>query len=238
MALRVDDKSLTIFVNHFKSKRGGVVETAPRRLAQARHVNDLVRDRLAVDPEAEIIVLGDFNDYNLSSVWQRLQDAGVLHDAMQQVSANDRYSYIFDGASQLVDGILVSPALVHRIESVNIAHVNADHPYSLALDVSPAGLPFHASDHDPVLLTIYDPSYSQNTEIITVERLQSSPAPIITARPTAVSTVDAEPSLTPLLYGKKEPEDSTGLILYVLIIGLAILLAAMAVFWLVRRASH
>lgn len=39
VGLEIEGQRYTIIVNHFKSKRGGEAETAPRRLAQAQHIN-------------------------------------------------------------------------------------------------------------------------------------------------------------------------------------------------------
>jgi hypothetical protein len=231
--LRVDGEQLSIFVNHFKSKRGGEVETAPRRLAQARFVNDLVRNRLANNPQVPIIVLGDFNDYNLSPVWLQLQEGGVLYDAMQNVPEIERYSYIFDGVSQLVDGILVSPALVHRINKTTIAHINADYPISLSLDDSPSGLPFHASDHDPVQLTITIPSHSTSVEAATATRI----TPVATILSTAVLAAVIEASPTPQPDGRNILEGVSRSSQNRFLAGLAILLLIMAVLWFGRRIS-
>jgi hypothetical protein len=192
--LRVDGEQLTIIINHFKSKRGGELETAPRRLAQAHHVHDLVQNHLANDPQAGIIVLGDFNDFNLSAVWQQLQEGGVLFDIMQTVPSQERYSYIFDGASQLVDGILVSPALVHRVAQAAIPHVNADYPITFALDDSPSGLPYYASDHDPVILTINKPLYSDVNETATPTATRTEITPAITTQPATLTPEIEQPA--------------------------------------------
>ncbi|KPK08859.1 MAG: hypothetical protein AMJ56_11275 [Anaerolineae bacterium SG8_19] len=55
---------------------------------------------------------------------------------MERVPESERYSYIFDGASQLVDWILVTPWLKDRIVSANIFHINADYPYQLGLSLN------------------------------------------------------------------------------------------------------
>ncbi len=204
VAVQVDGEPLILFVNHFKSKRGGEAETAARRLAQAHHVHGLVQTQLAGQPQAAIILLGDFNDYNHSPVWQKLQEGGVLYDAMQIVPAQERYSYIFDGVAHLVDGILVSPALVHRIDRAEVLHINADYPVSLALDESPTGLPFHASDHDPVLLTIHSVSHRSPVESTLVPP-GKAPAPTA-SRPPAVLQPTAVEAAT--VRAAPPPQDS------------------------------
>ena len=47
----VDGVPLTIINNHFKSKRGGEAETEARRIVQAVHVSDLVKDVLVENPK-------------------------------------------------------------------------------------------------------------------------------------------------------------------------------------------
>ncbi|MBE2223338.1 MAG: endonuclease/exonuclease/phosphatase family protein, partial [Anaerolineae bacterium] len=156
--LTIDGSDFTIYVNHFKSKRGGDRETAVRRLAQAQHLADLVDAALETNPDAHIIVLGDFNDYENSPPMQFLAENGRLTNTLQQIPEAERYSYNFSGASQLIDGILVSPALAEQIAAVTIRHTNADYPDSLSHDTSPANLPYKATDHDLPLLVLNPPS--------------------------------------------------------------------------------
>lgn len=145
VTLKVDGRIYTVFVNHFKSKRGGESETAPARLAQAQHLRTLTNDLLAVDPHAAILVLGDFNDYERSPTLLAMTDNGQLTNLLAAVPLAQRYSFIFGGAAQLLDGILVSPALVGQVDQVTIQHVNADFPQVLAAD--PYTI-YRATDHD------------------------------------------------------------------------------------------
>ncbi len=151
--LHIGDLPFTLIVNHFKSKREGEEETAVRRLQQSAHVAQLVAGQLAVDPQARIIVLGDFNDFELSPTILQMTQNGSLTNVIGRLPLPDRYTYIFDGVPQLLDSILVSNAILPSIAGVMILHTNADYPARLAADTSPSGLPYHASDHDlPLLL--------------------------------------------------------------------------------------
>lgn len=238
VALEVDGEPMTIFVNHFKSKRGGELETAPRRLAQAHHVHDLVMNQLAHNPQAGIIVLGDFNDYNQSPVWQQLQAGGVLYDTMQLTPPKERYSYIFDGVAQLVDGILVSPALIHRIKAVVIPHINADYPVSYAFDGSSTALPYHASDHDPVLLAFGIHSQDDKSE----GPPEPSRAPELA--PTATWLPTAQPSVTAMTLPPTPPVEldteafETGSRGSMIMTGSMMLLLAVVLLWLARRLNR
>ncbi|MBK8987313.1 MAG: lamin tail domain-containing protein [Chloroflexi bacterium] len=160
--LLIDGQPLTVYVNHFKSKLGGEAETEPQRLAHAAHVHALAAAQLAADPAARLIVLGDFNDYELSPTLQTLTADGRLVNLLAQVPLPERYSYVYGGAAQLIDGLLVSPALVEMMTAVTIQHVNADFPDSLGHDLSPTGLSYKSTDHD-LPLALFGPQTTEKT---------------------------------------------------------------------------
>jgi hypothetical protein len=149
--VEVDGRAHTLFINHFKSKRGGEAETAAERLAQAQHISTLVDGLLAADPQARIIVMGDFNDYELSPTLQEMTGNGRLSNPLAQIPLPQRYSFIFSGAAQLIDGILLSSTLADEVAFATIQHVNADFPDVLAADPTS---PYHASDHDLPLIVL------------------------------------------------------------------------------------
>ena len=111
-------------------------------------------DILATDSEANVIVLGDFNDYEHSPPLLALAENGNLENVLLRLPDETRYSYVFGGVSQLIDGIFVSPALQDNVTDVMILHVNADYPDALAVDVSPEALLFKTTDHDLPLLVL------------------------------------------------------------------------------------
>jgi predicted extracellular nuclease len=172
--VRIDGEPYTVFVNHFKSKRGGETETGLERIHQAVYLNGLAAELLAVDPAARLIALGDFNDTELSPVLALLTDpgrGGVLTNALSAVPEAERYSYNFGGVVELMDAILVSPAVAVDVGEAAILHVNADYPVGWRLDTSPERLPFRASDHD--------------IPVIVLGRIPATPTPEPTAEPTA-----------------------------------------------------
>ena len=101
-----------------------------------------------------IIVLGDFNDYELSPTMTQMIEGANLYNILERVPKEERYSYIFDGIPQLIDGILVSEAVEPQIEKVTIFHVNADYPVGLEDDTSVKRVDYRASDHDLLLLIL------------------------------------------------------------------------------------
>ena len=143
----IQDQSFTFIVNHFKSKRGGEAETAVRRHAQARFVNQWATDQLATDLQANIVVMGDFNDFEASETMQLLTANGRLSNVLLSIPDESRYSFSFGGVSQLIDGILLSPNLVETAIGVDILHVNADYPFQFAPNLEEA-IHLRSSDHD------------------------------------------------------------------------------------------
>jgi len=54
--------TLHFFVNHWKSRSGGVRETEPKRIEAAGLLRHAVDSLFAMNPEARILILGDLND--------------------------------------------------------------------------------------------------------------------------------------------------------------------------------
>ena len=140
-------RPITVYVNHFKSKRGDPAETLQRRVAQAAHVESLVADQLAVNPDALVIVLGDLNDYADSPPLQVLTESGVLTNVLRDLPEETQYSFNFSGAAQLIDGLLLSPAGLSVLQETQIFHVNADFPEAWSEDFGEYRV-YRAADHD------------------------------------------------------------------------------------------
>jgi predicted extracellular nuclease len=96
-----------------------------QRHQQAAIVNAFVDELLAADKQARIVVLGDLNDFEFSDTLTILR-GGVLVNLMETLPAAERYSYVFEGNSQVLDQILVSPRLFKNFESYDSVHVNAE----------------------------------------------------------------------------------------------------------------
>ncbi|NOZ72442.1 MAG: hypothetical protein GXP38_11120 [Chloroflexi bacterium] len=147
---RFNGQTIFVVVNHFKSKGGDdplfgrvqppVLNTEAQRIAQAQVINDFADQILASNPKANIIVLGDLNDFDFSPPLTALK-GGVLTNVVETLPRADRYSFIYNGNSQQLDHLLISPNLAqNHFLAADIVHVNADFAAST-----------HASDHDPVL---------------------------------------------------------------------------------------
>ena len=74
---------------------------------------------------------------------QALQEGGILYDLLRKLPLTDRYTFNFQGNSQALDHVYVSPALVER-SLVDIVHVNT-------------GLVEQPADHDPITAVVRAP---------------------------------------------------------------------------------
>ena len=139
-----------ILINcHLNSKYGDSPNYGPhwpavrhserQRLDQARLIRAHVAQIKANRPQAGIVALGDFNDFEFSPVMRELTGDGNLVNLIETLPVEDRYTYIYQGMSQTLDHILVSPDLA-RNAGIFIARVNADKSARLRV-----------SDHDPLL---------------------------------------------------------------------------------------
>ncbi len=144
--------SLIILNNHFTSMSGGEKATEPRRNAQADWNVQIALELLAENPDNYLAVMGDLNSYYNSLPLQTLEAAGLIN-VFDQLEPEERYTYVYQGISQVLDHILMNYALEGLLVQVEVLHVNADFPlpYSSDLDI------LHKSDHDPVLATFILP---------------------------------------------------------------------------------
>jgi len=61
-ALTFNTDTLNIFVNHWKSRSGGVAETQPKRILYASVLKKFTDSLFTKNPAANILIMGDFND--------------------------------------------------------------------------------------------------------------------------------------------------------------------------------
>jgi predicted extracellular nuclease len=139
---------LYVINNHFSSMSGGELVTEPRRVAQAAWNVKILGGVIKDDPQAFLAVIGDLNSYLYSPPIDVLREAGLTH-VFEILPEVDRYTYIFEGVSQTLDHILVTPSLWERLIRVGVLHADADYPPSEPGDTSPE----RKSDHDPVVAT-------------------------------------------------------------------------------------
>ncbi len=138
---------------HFSSKGGSdplfgrwqppTEPSAVQRHLQAQEVRDFADSLLAAQPDARLVVAGDINDFEFSETVDILVGDGAtaLTDLPRTLPVPERYTYVFEGNSQVLDHILLSPAWAARSRGYDIVHVNAEYADQV-------------SDHDPQVVRL------------------------------------------------------------------------------------
>jgi hypothetical protein len=164
----VDGKVITIVGNHFKSKGGDdplyginwppIRVTEVQRKGQAQVVRDFVNTILDADPNALVMVAGDLNDFQFSepgegpvnpvAILEGFGDEIPLTNLLNFERPSEAWTYVFDGNAQVLDHMLVSPALLNYFQAADVLHFNTNTP-TLLLETAPSS-PLSASDHDPL----------------------------------------------------------------------------------------
>ncbi|MEV5611318.1 endonuclease/exonuclease/phosphatase family protein [Streptomyces sp. NPDC052225] len=142
-------KTVFVIANHLNSKGGDYALTSqfqpvPRssetqRHAQATAVNTFVKSIYAAQKNADVIALGDINDFEFSDTAKILEGDGDLYSGIKSLPKKERYTYDYQGNSQVLDQILVSPSIRKGGFDYDSVHINSE---------------FHdqISDHDPQVL--------------------------------------------------------------------------------------
>jgi uncharacterized protein len=145
-----------VIANHFNSKGGDqnadgrfqypLQSTTTQRAGQALVVHDFVNKLLAADKKASVVVLGDLNDYQFSPALDLLRTGTAdgsgpanLTDLITTLPVDEQYTYVFNGVSQVLDHILLSPEV--KDFTYQVVHVNAEYHDQV-------------SDHDPQVVDV------------------------------------------------------------------------------------
>jgi predicted extracellular nuclease len=149
-----EDPGQTLYVlnNHFTSISGGEKATEPRRNAQAAWNLEIALELLDEDPLAPVAIIGDLNSYYNSPPIQTIQEGG-FQSVFDSLAPEERYTYVYEGNSQVLDHILMNKSLEALLVSINVLHSNADFTLPYSTDESI----IHKSDHDPVIAVFVVP---------------------------------------------------------------------------------
>ncbi|MGK7920159.1 MAG: lamin tail domain-containing protein, partial [Trichodesmium sp.] len=116
-------QEVSVVSNHFSSKGGSapilgieqpfdarqedvtVNGSLDERQAQANAVQGFVADTLTADPDANLVVLGDFNEFEFVSPLNTLEQNLTNLTETEILDEDERYTFIFQGNSQSLDHI-------------------------------------------------------------------------------------------------------------------------------------
>ncbi|APC65572.1 hypothetical protein AAV35_14130 [Salimicrobium jeotgali] len=142
-------EKVIVVTNHFNSKGGDgapfgsehpyELGSEEQRMKQAAVIREFTEKAEAEMDDANVVIMGDLNDFEFSNPLEELE-GDVLNNLIEDVDPEDRYTYNYQGNSQVLDHILATDDLYDdsEIETIN---VNSNFGVEDG----------RASDHDPVL---------------------------------------------------------------------------------------
>ncbi|MFC1416610.1 lamin tail domain-containing protein [Streptacidiphilus cavernicola] len=144
-------KPVFVIANHFDAKLGDQSQdgrfqfpaqsSALQRSGQAQVEHDFIQNILNAKKKADVVVLGDLNDYQFSPALASLRTGtadgtgpSILTDLISTLPVNQQYTYDYQGVSEVLDHILVTPGISAPVYQV--VHINSEYANQ-------------TSDHDP-----------------------------------------------------------------------------------------
>jgi predicted extracellular nuclease len=163
--------TLHIFVNHWTSRYGGYAATIPKRNYYADVVKNKCEELLSQNPQANIIVMGDFNDYPIDESVSKLTTAPhQLNNLMSRFAKMANIgTHKHEDFWGCLDQILVSSALLQTDTQLIVQHGQAEifmQDFMLEPDEKYGGYKVYRtflgpryiggySDHLPVMLRLH-----------------------------------------------------------------------------------
>jgi uncharacterized protein len=166
----VKKRPFIVIGNHWNSKGGdgalyGATQppvriTEEQRKLQATYLREyLDQSVFAPDPKASVVVAGDLNDFPFPEPGEGVDPLAILKgngstrltNLIERVPARERYMFIFEGNSQVLDHLLLSDALLDAFEGIDIAAFNANYGTLYEEDISTAA---SSSDHNPPVVRL------------------------------------------------------------------------------------
>jgi predicted extracellular nuclease len=171
----LNGEKFSLIVNHMKSKGScpsGTGADADQgdsqscwnatRVQQAQELmNVFVPQVIAAAGDPDVLIIGDMNSYGMEDPIAFITSKGYVNQLERYVRPKSiPHSFIFAGTSGYLDHALASAALSPQVADVAEWHNNADEPpvIDYNLDGKPQDLytplPYRASDHDPVVISL------------------------------------------------------------------------------------
>ena len=131
----ISGDTLDVFVCHFPSRLGGQRETEPARMDAATLLRQKVDSLFIVRQTANIIIMGDFNDYPNNRSMTQVLRAGNINDDIHTKALYNLFlhrmrernfgTYKFQGQWGIIDHLIVSGNLLKSDHSVRLQNNEA-----------------------------------------------------------------------------------------------------------------
>lgn len=165
-------EQVIVVANHFNSKGGDeplfgknqppYLGSEVQRKQIATVVNEFVQDVKSADPDANVVIVGDLNDFEFTDALSIVK-GNELTNMIEKVPADERFTYSYQGNAQVLDHILVTNNLAASTE-VDIVHTNSQFMEEHG----------RASDHDPVVIRTTFADGGAKEEIVYVPAMKKN----------------------------------------------------------------
>ncbi len=103
--------TLHIFVNHWPSNYGGKEKAIPKRRSTARLLANEVAKLLSEDPDADILLMGDFNEDPTDDNVRILKSVNMTSMMASMMGQRKVGTYVYKGVDYFMDQIIISEGL-------------------------------------------------------------------------------------------------------------------------------
>jgi len=103
--------TLHIYVNHWPSNYGGKKKAIPKRRATARLLVNEVAEKLSNEPDAEILLIGDFNEEPTDDNVRTLKSVNMTSMMEPLMGQPQVGTYVYRGKDNFLDQIIISTGL-------------------------------------------------------------------------------------------------------------------------------
>lgn len=131
----ISGDTMDVFVCHFPSRGGGQRVSEPSRIDVAQHLRDKADSLFAIRENANIVIMGDFNDYpNNKSIYKTLKARSLnyhLHEHelynmfLHRIKERDFGTYKYQGEWGVLDQFIVSGRLIMENNNIRVENKEA-----------------------------------------------------------------------------------------------------------------
>ena len=157
--MTLNNDTLHVFTLHAPSRSGGERPTRPHRMAMARRLAMAIDSIRTLHEKAQIIIAGDFNDYDDGPTLEYLSSVGLINvSAKAKGSHGAKGTYRYRGEWRSLDHILCSPRLAGKVTECFIG----DPPFLLEEEPKYGGYRPRRTYQGPK----YQPGYSDHLPLV------------------------------------------------------------------------
>ena len=111
---RVNNELVVFYVNHWPSRSGGTEKSAPSRQLASEQLSMVMTNRMKQNPDCNMILMGDFNDYPDNQSVARLEwvNGKQFSNLMKKTDDTNKGSHFYKGEWGFLDQFIVNSEIL------------------------------------------------------------------------------------------------------------------------------